>query len=120
MSGAVEGAAPVCWRFEYRDSADKPWRWHYSNTRVTVCAANFEYVRNPMPLFAALTTPPARSYADGVEDAAKVAEVERDKSAVAVEDLKRDEGAQSVAAGGYLSSKRIAAAIRLLSQGGKA
>ncbi len=65
-------------------------------------------------------TPPARSYADGVEDAAKVAEVERDASAVAVEDLKRDEGAQSVAAGGYLSSQRIVAAIRLLSQGGKA
>ncbi len=56
----------------------------------------------------ALTTPPARSYADAIEDAAKVA----------------DDYALGALEGGEplieATAETIAAAIRLLSQGGKA
>jgi len=55
------------------------------------------------------TTPPARSYADGVEDAAKVAEDFEGSASLE----RADDPCSAV-------GQEIAAAIRLLSQGGKA
>ena len=70
--------------------------------------------------FASRTTPPARSYADGVEDAAKVAL----KHAGILDLAQGHEDAEGQADrwydGGKHSGHVIAAAIRLLSQGGKA
>ena len=126
MSGAVEGVAllpcPFCGGEAAADSCVWTSRSIYTvGCSNTACEADchFSGTESYAPLIVlwnTRTTPQARSYADAIEEAAKVAEVERDKSAVAVEDMKGDEGAQSVAAGGYLSSKRIAAAIRLLPQ----
>ncbi len=66
-----------------------------------------------------LTAPPARSYADGVEDAAKVAEnlcadmtVEANAETASLTSTLHRASAQTAG--------KIAAAIRLLSQGGKA
>jgi len=72
---------------------------------------------------ARLTTPPARSYADGVEDAAKVADksMRRHRRYVANgRKLKLSDQATHNDQVMALEAKEIAAAIRLLSQGEKA
>jgi len=75
---------------------------------------------------ASLTTPPARSYADGIEDAAKVAEQMKCIAcgtffdpAIGHDDEDCPKGRASWDGSGR-SDEQIAAAIRLLSQGEKA
>lgn len=63
-----------------------------------------------------ITTPPARSYADGVRDSAKVAEKRFEFETSGLPDRCFDSQALARRNGGRI----IAAAIRLLSQGGKA
>lgn len=116
MSGAVEGAALLpC-----------PNPWCIARTPPLLCALKHDgwrvrcecgvsSWRKPTDAEAAnawntRTTPPARSYANGVEDAAKVAE---NPGFIEARDTEWDEGVN------YAKSY-IAAAIRLLSQRGKA
>jgi len=71
-------------------------------------------------LAASRTTPPARSYADGVEDAAKVALKHGGMLAMAQGHDDAEGQADRWYEGGKHSAQVIAAAIRLLSQEGKA
>ena len=109
MSGAVEGV----------DRARKLLHESYDSACVeTKVWYSEDTVIEAMLEFAARTTPPARSYADGVEDAAKVvknaAEIMRYREQIASEDMQIEYGpAADALCEAY-------AAIRLLSQGEKA
>jgi hypothetical protein len=97
MSGAVEGVALVI-----RDHM--PLQWLDDALRAEAFITG---------LATALNTPPARSYADGVEDAAKLA----DASAETCVPLMNGLGlSASVETGRYRAATEIAAVIRLLSQ----
>ena len=99
MSGAVEGAAK--WLYEIVFPRVGGWeRCSPENREIWI-----ERVTH----LASRTTPPARSYADGVEDAAK-----------AVEALRREVPYEYNKHPCSETKRRAIAAIRLLSQGGKA
>lgn len=117
MSGAVEGVAlqEALQRIERCMNQlipNLPIEARRANTGAIVQVAN-----DFADLRAFLTTPPARSYADGVEDAAKVAEC-------AFDDRGRSRAGHHSEmdwTDGYRDATRAAAAaIRLLSQGEKA
>jgi hypothetical protein len=100
MSGEVEGVAAHARELAHRIIMEfRPNGWQ---------AKEDELYRLLLGRFESLTTPPARSYADGVEDAAKVA---------AAETGKYPHGNMMY---GPSVGPKIAAAIRLLSQGEKA
>lgn len=115
MSGAVEGVREVAVKTEatrlmfeqiHREGGREVAGHRVTADMAIMAAGVLETVCHD--LAAVLTTPPARSYADGVEDAAKVA----------------DDYALGAFEGGEplieATAEEIAAAIRLLSQGGKA
>jgi len=151
MSGAVEGVAlaacPFCAGTEtglYRPTeAREGSGWHDWFVRCHQChveSAEYETEAEAVTAWNTRTTPPARSYADAIEDAAKVAEAytevnfEAAGDSVLLDPVLRGKGfsAKNMAeserqqiAGLVHSSqahagKHLAAAIRLLSQGEKA
>ena len=116
MSGAVEGVAllpcPFCASTEtglYRPTeAREGSGWHDWFVRCHQChveSAEYETESEAVTAWNTRTTPPARSYADGVRDAADLALADS-----------RMYADPEVAGSVY----QLSAAIRLLSQGGKA
>jgi len=98
MSGAVEGVEAHARELAHRIIMEfRPNGWQ---------AKEDELYRLLLARFEALTTPPARSYADGVRDSAKVVEARIDPAFAASHEAEM--------------LRSIAAAIRLLSQGEKA
>ena len=114
MSGGVEGVALLPCPNPWCESAVPLMPFTKRDSSVAViCGCDFHGPAmasrdEAVTAWNTRTTPPARSYADGVEDAAKVA----------------DDYALGALEGGNTlveaTAETIAAAIRLLSQGGKA
>jgi len=122
MSGAVEGVALLPCPFGHEFEAKYPpapvqrmsWQKGLSEERCRVmckCGAQGPVAEGSPAAIAAWntrTTPPARSYADAIEDAAK-----------AVEALRREVPYEYNRHPCSETKRRAIAAIRLLSQGGK-
>lgn len=102
MSGAVETIRRAIWKFvsEQDEAAQSQSLFAFLSNRDDLLAE---------AVAAALTAPPARTYAEGVEDAAK-----------AVEALRREVPYEYNRHPCSETKRRAIAAIRLLSQGEKA
>jgi len=130
MSGAVEGVAllpcPNPWCESHADGAlpneNDIWQ-HPGFAPAYRVQCSFCLMEGPVKegedeaiaAWNTRTTPPARSYADGVEDAAKVC----DERAAGRTRMYEDNHA-GINAFKAVEAEEAAAAIRLLSQGGKA
>jgi len=115
MSGAVEGVALLPCPYCDGPAVNVAGEYITCGSPVFISCAG-RSVRADLEDWNTRTTPPARSYADGVEDAAKVAEEQTRLNAQA----RRDRADDALAFEFQGLGDVITAAIRLLPQGGKA